>query len=184
MGARQRQRGRSGGAHVEAEGAAGAARGGGCFERPSPPLPPHGGLAAAAGPPPRPPVCPAVPLRQGSSLLPGCDGPAGGEVAGDPAAAGGEVRAASSSPCCLPQLPRGTVRPGKGSSGDTSPGCLLGGGGASLRGQEVGGAPFFSPLRGLRGKVGCQRGMAAPFPLSEGVLKYSFGIRLNCFLPS
>lgn len=39
-------------------------------------------------------------------------------------------------PYCFPRLPRGAVRPGKGSSGDKSPGCLLGVGGASLRGRR------------------------------------------------
>lgn len=48
----------------------------------------------AAARPSGPPAGAAVSLPRGSGLLPGRDGPAGGEMAGDPTAAGGEVRAA------------------------------------------------------------------------------------------
>lgn len=59
---------------------------------------PHGGLGAPAAAPARPAAHPAVLLRHRSGLLLTIrDRPAGGEVAGDPAAVGGEVRAASSS---------------------------------------------------------------------------------------
>lgn len=52
------------------------------------------GCRLAAVRPSVPPGGAAVSLPRGSGLFPGRDGSAGGEMAGDPTAAGGEVRAA------------------------------------------------------------------------------------------
>lgn len=123
---------------------------------------PHGGLgaAAAARAPPLSAERPAVPLRHRSGLLlTARDRSPGGEVAGDPAAAGGEVRAASSSSsfsfCSSCQH-----RP--------VPAVCWGAGGRK--------DPLFPPPSGMEGWL--------RFSLSEGVLKYVLDVRLNCFLPS
>lgn len=101
--------------------------------RPGSTAAPHGGLraAGAAGAAALPAVRSAVPLRHLSGLfLTARDRPPGGEVAGDPAAAGGEVRAASSSSfsfsSCQPP---------------PCPGCLLG----NRRAEGL--PPFPSPER-------------------------------------
>lgn len=150
--------GGEGAAPPEERGRGWSARGGGW---PSPPVPPHGGLAAGARPPPRSPAYPAVPLRQGSSVFPGRDGPAGGEVAGDPTAAGGEVRAASSSSpsCCRLVTAAGPLGRG-GRAATVPPPALAWGTGARrwwCRRRE---GPLFLPPRaeregGLSERDGC-----------------------------
>lgn len=68
-----------------------------------------------------PPGGAAVSLPRGSGLFPGRDGSAGGEMAGDPTAAGGEVRAA---PAALLEG-SGVCCPGRGSGGRRAGLCSL-----------------------------------------------------------